>query len=147
MPQREAFLKKKKKCYTVNKLLRSNEPQANERTQWMDRKDCQTNPHFKKARDARSACPKEGLKNGAGSAKHATLARLLKGTRGEKLKAHRLEAMQLGRTLHSGTSRRAAVMQTCKQDAHTGMQTGRQDMHKLSTLGTSCNGRTRTCCQ
>lgn len=113
----------------------------------MDRKDCQANPHFEKARNARSACPKEGLENGADSTKHATLARLLKGSRGEKLEAHRLGAMQLGRILHSGTSRRAAVMQTCKQDAHTGMQTGKQAMHKPSTLGASCNGCTYTCCQ
>ena len=41
--------KKKKKCYTVNRLLRSNEPQASEGCSRIDKEAvCHTSPHFKK---------------------------------------------------------------------------------------------------
>jgi hypothetical protein len=138
---------KKKKCYTVNRLLRSNEPQANDRTQRMDRKDCQTNPHFEKTRNARSACPEEGLKNGAGSTKHATLTKAAEGNEGGE--ARSAQAGSNATRPHTSQWH----FEACCSHAH--MQAGCIHRHANRQAGhaqaehasTSCNGCTCTCCQ
>jgi len=78
----------KKKGYTAHKQLRCNGPQANDGTQQMDRKGRQIKTPLQKGSKRTLSVPEEGLRNGAGSTKHATLARLQKGLReGNELEA------------------------------------------------------------
>ena len=49
----------------------------------MDRQGRQQKPPLQKGSKRTLSVPEEGLRNGAGSTKHATLARLQKGSRGK----------------------------------------------------------------
>jgi hypothetical protein len=127
-PPSQRAVRRRRSGYTVNKPLRSNEPQASERTQRTDRKDCQTNPHFKQARGARSACPQRDR----GTALAAPNSPSWQGCRGE-----RGEGNWKARCCH------ADMQAGC---THIGTQACKQVMHTLSTLGTRCTG-TCTGCQ
>jgi len=127
--------------YTAHKQLRCNGPQ--ERKDAADgQKGPPKKPPLQKGSKRTLSVPGEGLRNGAGSTKHATLARLQKGSRGGGGRARsEPEAMHLGRTLHSGTSSRAADMQTCKQNRIEGV-TGRTGSYAATNPWMKGNGQT-----
>lgn len=115
--------------YTAHTQLRCNEPQANEREQRMDGKDChKQSPHLNKLeRTHAQRARRRDRKSGAGSAEHAILARLQKGTRGKKARG----AQTGSNATRPHTSQRHLKACCCHADMqagctqrHTHMQAG-----------------------